>query len=389
MDKLVIDEKYYNTLNIPCFSSMLDSPTCCYKFYWLEAIVQLISENKTSATYETIINRMITNAWYPVLEYHIHLSGIDSNGQIKDNLERAVLKLQELSQLSSNASLVDIQNKITELSADKELKKYKNNLILNVPYRALSGFANQGNVTINYGGSKEKVMKAFNSMSQSIILLPYVFCVGSGVERELRFNDGWIQMIKDNAVAILGWIQHEKVKWLQKNNPEVPGMVYKYKMQSNDKVRKLERVKNLWATVLKKISINDIFNGKKIEMGTYDIDHFIPWSFVMSDELWNLMPVISSENSSKSNKLPMWDIFFRGFAENQYLLYSQIRSGSEEIYQQYTACFQDNLHSIWAIKELYGRDNSHDEFQTILEKNMRPVYDSAFRQGYDLWSPKG
>ena len=34
-------------------------------------------------------------------------------------------------------------------------------------------------------------------------------------------------MIQDNTVNILGWIQYEKVKWLQNNNPEVPGLVYK------------------------------------------------------------------------------------------------------------------------------------------------------------------
>lgn len=34
-------------------------------------------------------------------------------------------------------------------------------------------------------------------------------------------------MIQDNTVNILGWIQYEKVKWLQNNNPEVLGLVYK------------------------------------------------------------------------------------------------------------------------------------------------------------------
>ena len=34
-------------------------------------------------------------------------------------------------------------------------------------------------------------------------------------------------MIQDNTVNILGWIQYEKVKWLQNNNPEVPGLIYK------------------------------------------------------------------------------------------------------------------------------------------------------------------
>lgn len=48
---------------------------CCEVFDWLEAIVQLISENRCEATYDEIINEMIANAWYSVLEFHIHLSG--------------------------------------------------------------------------------------------------------------------------------------------------------------------------------------------------------------------------------------------------------------------------------------------------------------------------
>ena len=39
---LEIEPKYYNNLNIDGFSKMMKSPSYCYKFYWLEAIIQLI-----------------------------------------------------------------------------------------------------------------------------------------------------------------------------------------------------------------------------------------------------------------------------------------------------------------------------------------------------------
>ena len=42
---------------------------------------------------------------------------------------------------------------------------------------------------------------------------------------------------------------------------------------------------------------------------------------MMNDELWNLMPMDSSWNSKKSNKLPKWDRFFNRFAGNQFVLY--------------------------------------------------------------------
>jgi hypothetical protein len=101
---LEIEPKYYNNLNIDGFSKMMKSPSYCYKFYWLEAIIQLISEGKTESTFD----EMITNAWYSVREFHIHLSGMPLDGQIKDGLERAVLLLTELSELSANASKVEI-----------------------------------------------------------------------------------------------------------------------------------------------------------------------------------------------------------------------------------------------------------------------------------------
>lgn len=47
---LTIDGKYYNTLDIEGFSQMMKDPSYCYKFYWLEAIVQLISEGVTETT---------------------------------------------------------------------------------------------------------------------------------------------------------------------------------------------------------------------------------------------------------------------------------------------------------------------------------------------------
>ena len=58
----------------------------------------------------------------------------------------------------------------------------------------------------------------------------------------------------------------------------------------------------------------------------------------------------------------------------------------EELHKRFEACYRDNLHSIWAGQELYRPGNSKEEFYNILQKNMQPVYDSARRQGYEIWS---
>lgn len=378
--QLNIDGKYYNSLDIDAFSLMMKNPSYCYKFYWLEAIVQLISEDVKETSFNEIIDEMIANAWYTVLEFHIHLSGM-IEGQIKDGLERAILTLQELSKLPANASKVEIKNGIKEY--DKELTLYKEQLTHMVPYRALSGFFDKCQERA-YWGSTQRMVSYIERVNQ-ISLLPYTLGTGSSLKKEVFFHEAWIKMIQDNTVPILGWIQYEKVKWLQNNNPEVPGLIYKL-VPMNEKMRKLNSVRKLWKAVMDNQSIVDVFKNSPIVNDNYDVDHFIPWSFVMNDELWNLMPMDSSLNSSKSNKLPKWDPFFRRFASNQFILYSMIHDDRKpEIRKKYESCYRDNLHSIWANQELYRKGNSKEEFYNILEKNMQPVYDSARRQGYQIW----
>ena len=383
MAELIIDSNYYNKLDIEGFSKMMSSPSYCYKFYWLEAIVQLISANRTEATYDEIINKMIANAWFPVQEYHVHLSGIYGDGDVKDNLEKAVSRLYELTQLPSNANEIQIMNKLAEFSDDKELHSYKTELTKNVPYKALSGFANKGTEKINLESSAGRMIAYYNKLSGSELLLPYTFGDDKSLKKVVKFNDGWIQMIQDNMVSILGWIKYEKVKWLQNNNPEVPGIVYKL-AQDDEKARKLDNVRKLWDAILEIRPVKNVFMDGDINRESYAVDHFIPRNFVMNDELWNLMPMDPIQNMKKNKRLPVWENYFGQFANNQFMMYEMIFE-KPELLKLYKQCYKDNLHSIWAIQELYRKGNSADEFRNILDKNMHPVYDSARRQGYDIW----
>lgn len=167
---LTIDGKYYNTLDIESFSLMMKDPSYCYKFYWLEAIVQLISENIKETTFDAIIDEMICNAWYSVREFHIHLSGMQLDGQVRDGLERAVLLLAELSDLPVNASKVEIKNAIAEHNS--ELKAYKEQLTNMVPYRALAGFFNKSSETADWG-SIRRMTAYIERINRDTVLLPY------------------------------------------------------------------------------------------------------------------------------------------------------------------------------------------------------------------------
>lgn len=379
--QLNIERQYYNTLDIEGFSQMMKDPSYCYKFYWLEAIVHLISEGVQETTFDDIIDEMIANAWYSVREFHIHLSGMQADGLVRDGLERAILLLAELSELPSNASKVEIKNAVHE--HNKELKPVKEQLTNMVPYRALAGFFVKSSEPVDWG-SVRRITTYIEKINRLVTPLPYTLGEGSKLKKEVHFHPSWVKMIQDHTVNILGWIQYEKVKWLQNNNPEVPGLIYKL-VPMDEKMRKLSNVRKLWEGILTVQEIRDVFTGQAVKCKQYDVDHFIPWSFVMNDELWNLMPMDSSLNSSKNNRLPKWNPFFGIFAGNQYLMYELIYE-RPELHKRFEACYRDNLHSIWAGQELYRKGNTKEEFYHILEKNMQPIYDSARRQGYEIWN---
>ena len=95
----------------------------------------------------------------------------------------------------------------------------------------------------------------------------------------------------------------------------------------------------------------------------------------------------NEQNPSKENRLPHW-IFFRRFALNQYEMY-RLMWDDDSIRSRFEKCYRDNLHSIWTETELFRAGNSEEQFINILRKNMQPVYDSARRQGYEVWNYKG
>ena len=359
---LSLDVEYYNILDIECFSRMMKNPSYCYKFYWLEAIVQLISQGVKETTFDAVIDEMISNAWYSVREFHIHLSGIQMDGQVRDGLERAVLKLSELSNLPANASKIEIKNAIVQYAVD--LKRFKEQVTTMVPYRALAGFFDKVGVGVDWGSSR-KLVSSIEEINKEVMPLPYTLGKSSKLKMEIYFQPSWIQMIQDNTVSILGWIQYEKVKWLQNNNPEVPGLVYKL-TPMDEKMRKLNHVRKLWEGVLELSEIRDVFTGNPVIHKKYDVDHFIPWSFVMNDELWNLMPMDSSLNSSKSNKLPKWDPFFEKFANNQYLLYELIHG------------LHDKVDYIELFKDIYAALHT-DEFPAVLTVPSKERQDGKYR----------
>ena len=373
---------YTNNLNTESFARMLKDPSQCYKFYWLEAILTLMETTEGELSFNAIINEMICAAWYSVVNYHLHL-GPTIRGKSENYLEHAIRILESDPLLKKPTVKSDLLEAIQR--NNDALRNDKNGLSQNVPYRLLSSFLTE------LGGSsrlwyQHRQFIGYLQQVDEKIPLPYTIVDGTGLEKKVRINLHWRQLILDNYPVIRSWIQLKKVRFLQDRNPGVPGIIYKLEEHSAN-ARKLNNARALWKTVsdVSSVPIRDIYTGKMLENNQFDLDHFIPWSYITNDELWNLTPMDGRLNSSKSNKLPEWTAYFQALAENQYFLYQMIFS-KELVRNQFEKCRRDNLNAIWAAETLYVEGNSEGQFKNILEHNLKPLYESAKLQGYELWT---
>lgn len=372
---------YNNNLNIEKFIHMLDDTTECYKFYWIDSILNLLANGKNVIEFDEIINGMIADAWYSITEYHLHLGLKDKNGTIMNSLERAVNKLISVSHINSSATKEEIILEIKKNETRLHDEKYQISKM--VPYRLLSSFLDEISGSDKIWDQKQRLILYIELINQKNCL-PYTIENAIGLKKKVRISKDWEKMLLDNLVLIKGWIELKKVKYIQDRNPGVPGIIYKLEPK-NEKLRKLKNVRELWTGILDRTKVFDIYSNNPINIKDYEIDHFVPWSYIANDEIWNLMPMESSLNSKKSNKLPKWEIYFRKFAENQYFMYQCVQQ-YELLRRKFYHCHRDNIVSLWANEELYIKGNTKEQFIHILQTNMKPVYDAARIQGYSIWN---
>lgn len=380
IEQLLIPPLYENQLDMQSFARMLESPTQSYKFYWLEAIVTLLPE-KDEMSFEEVIFEMFWEAWYTVTQYHLHL-GPTILGQSENLIEHAVHVIEH----DPDVKLPMSREQFMELLVKNrnQIKPDVEGLIKNVPYRLLSSFMKEIGGDDRIWDQKKRLIAYLAILNRSIHL-PYVIIDGRGASKKIRVNPAWKQVMLDNYMLVKSWIQMKKVRFLQDRNPGVPGIVYKLE-DENNRVRRLEKVRDLWHTyeVVSERQVHDLYSGNHIQENRFSVDHFVPWSYVNSDELWNLVPMDRGNNSSKGNRLPDWDRFFPRLVSTHYDLYDVIFS-NESARKKFEACRTHNLNSLWAIELLYVPGNSKERFGNMLEHNMKPIYEAAMLQGYTIW----
>ena len=114
------------------------------------------------------------------------------------------------------------------------------------------------------------------------------------------------------------------------------------------------------------------------------MDHFVPWQYVAHDELWNLHPTTKSINSSKSNGLPDWNLYFEPLCRIEYLSYS-LSKDNHKVAEAFDKVSRYHLNNDEVRRTLYGSNLSESEFSERLNNVIRPIYDAAKNSGFKEW----
>jgi len=107
--------------------------------------------------------------------------------------------------------------------------------------------------------------------------------------------------------------------------------------------------------------------GKKLTVGNYAVEHFIPYAFVSHDLIWNLIPADKSFNSSKSDKLPLLDKYFDPFffLQESAIKIVKEKNPKNKLLEDYLTIFSD-LEESSGLSEYFTKEKFKDRLQPLI-----------------------
>ena len=262
---------------------------------------------------------------------------------------------------------IDAEKKVVSekilANADKpEVRKLLAVFTRNVPYRFLSPWIPRANDT-----QVELISREFFNNC------PYAI---SG--KEIYINEPWIEYLTTNAHILRDYSYWNLTGFIQKRNPNVPDIpskLVKPILRGN-----LSKQHRFWDRYIDAAGpVHCIYTDIEMGVGDYDLDHFIPWSFVVHDQLWNLLPAHPSVNSSKSDNIPPLDRYLNPMA---LLQHEALRVNYSQ--NQPDVLLEDYLIFRCSIPELVNL--SADKFLSLFKDAFTPMAQTATNMGYAPWT---
>lgn len=307
----------------PSFSSIarvFDENSSSYKFYWFWAILRWLREYSDERHSEPIVRiktidllvEMIAAAFPTVTLFRLTLGAADK-------LERICRDLEGRWALLPNTGPADIRSAIAKspgiLKKAQEIKIY-------VPALFLSPWFQNEMRGISAGTDRAKRATELSLQSREKVGAPPYWLESSNDGQMVCLAPEWSDYLRANIGILEPFVKHGLCRFLHTKNPGVPSITEKLDLP---RARNLKRARSIWQQVLESgedvregIKIQDIY--AKAAIGpVFSIDHFLPWSFVAHDHIWNLLPVSPLTNSAKGDSFPSVEKYLPSLAQLHWL----------------------------------------------------------------------
>ena len=302
-------------LNIGALAGLFRYTTNSYKFVFFLALLELLKRHRFDAersySYTEIIIEMLVIAWYPHTFFKLSFGAAD---QLANKLDTLDLKVSEAERF-----LTHDRQSLRAILAASDLR-HAASLMNFVPYRLLRPFLEPWLKGVDTGtGAYEAACPAIANAHFESDRLLYRF--DSDVMRQCRAvipNVAWVDYLERHCSIIEVWAAWHWLHYMQRRNPVTPGL--SNKLFPPVKRDALTRQTQYWRAILQHPdgpTLRCIYSGEALSVGNFALDHYLPWSFVAHDQLWNLIPTPPSVNASKSNRLPSAN-YFGGFVTLQH-----------------------------------------------------------------------
>jgi len=365
-------------LKIKEFQSILSSTNTSYKFLLFYSLINILKKDPkiSEITNKELLKNILKLAWFPCFQFSLKFREQDQIKSVLDKLTKSVnldLKIKQ----PNNKIIKKIEVEIDALLSVKEnyamvdnllLKKYVLDRLVRPFYPSLKNVPESGENSI----SKKKI-EILRNKNEFIKNKPIYFNFEK--EKKIILDKDWRDYIVLHYDFLELWVISEWKNYMRLYNPSVENLAEKLKIPIISR-EVLTRSRNLWDKIITKDEIKCIFSKQILNKKNYHIDHYICWNFLAHDEEWNLIPILSSKNLDKSNKIPK-EIYLKDFVDLKYLSLNISASFSKNKFNTYV-----DSHINFVGETLQNVNN----FKKIYQKKISFLAKNAILNGYQYWN---
>ena len=148
-------------------------------------------------------------------------------------------------------------------------------------------------------------------------------------------------------------------------------------------LRQLTPARDFWRLVRrgfekveKLADFRDIYSERQLA-DRFSVDHFLPWTFVAHDLLWNLAPVEDATNSRKGDVLPDLDVYLPRLAKLHFRAI-EIAKHQPKLLEDYSECFKQDPAGLLAL----GESGFEAKYREVIMPQVQIAMNQGFQAGW-------